>query len=37
MCEVRGVRSRTMRVWKYRKHFVSESFITEPGLEVILE
>lgn len=37
MCEVRVVRSRTMRVRKYRKHFVSDSFITEAELEVILE
>lgn len=37
MCEVSIVGARTRRVWQYRESFVSDDFITEAGLEVVLE
>lgn len=37
MCEVSVVRARTRRVRQYRESFVSDDFITEAGLEGVLE
>lgn len=37
MCEVSMVRARARGVRQYRESFVSDDFVTEAGLEVVLE